>query len=49
MPSFRRVASAIDRIVIVCHVNVTVLGRMNLLRVHDKAIHPIVLRKDSFE
>ncbi len=38
MPSFRAVLAAIDGIGIVCHVNVTVLDRMNLCGVHNMAV-----------
>ncbi len=49
VPSFGPFAAAIDWIGIIGHVDVIVFDRMNLLSVHDKAIYPIPVRKDSFE
>ena len=49
MPPFWTVAAAIDRIGIVCHVNMTVLDGMNLFSVHDQTTRPIAIRENSLE
>jgi hypothetical protein len=49
MPSFRAVRAAIDGIGIVCHVNVTVLDRMNLFSVHDMVVQFVAVWKNRFE
>ena len=49
VPSLRTVAAAIDGISIVCHVNVTVLDRMNLFGVHDMAVQLVAVRENRFE
>ena len=49
VPSFRPVAAAINGIRVVCHVNVTVLDRMNLFSVHYMAIQLVLVWKNGSE
>ena len=49
VPSLRPVAAAIDGIRIVCHINMTVLDRMNLFCVHDMAVQLVAVWKNGSE